>query len=208
MKILLFYHIHRQLEEIYYSSLFFNKSEFLKSNCDVYVSCNNKNISLHELEKNCKFKAKTNMAVTTKNAGYSFGQVEAESDTFEMWREYEYVIFCQPDCYITTDEHLKKAFESSFDALVSPIFHIGRTCYTGDFIVLKPTVNLFRVLKSYYSETNDRNHPHEHYLADRINETYSNIKTFDRVGHRERVIDTFGLWHEHNNNNVRKVLGI
>jgi hypothetical protein len=208
MKLLLFYHLYRQLEEIYYSSMFFNKSNFLKTHCDVYVSCNNKSFSVKDLEERCKFEAKTNIAVTTKNAGYSFGQVEAESDTFEMWREYDYVIFCQPDCYITTDEHLIKAFQSEFDAMVSPIDHIGRMCYTGDFFVLKPTVNLFRGWKAYYSETNDRNYPHEHYLTDRINETYTNIKTFERHGHRERQIDTFGLWHEHNNNNVKKVLGL
>lgn len=208
MKYLLFYHSHRHLDELYYSSCFFNKNNFLKNNFNVYVSCNNKKYSIELLENYCKFETKTNISVTNKNAGYSFGQVEAESDLFEMWKDYEYVLFCQPDCYITTDEHLKKAFEENFDALVSPIFHIGRTCYTGDFFILKPNVNLFRGWKTLHSETNDRNVVHEHYLTDRINEHYVNIKTIERHGHVERKIDSFGLWHEHNNDNVRKVLNL
>lgn len=208
MKYLLFYHSHRHLEELYYSSLFFNKSFFLKNNFDVYVSCNNKNFSIDLLESHCVFEAKTNISVTNKNAGYSLGQVEAESDLFEMWKTYDRVIFCQPDCYIVSDEQLKKSFESDFDAMVCELFHAGRTCYTGDFFVLKPHVNIFEGWQSLYNPNNDRNLIHEHYLTDRINAHYSNIKKIERIGHQQRQIDNFGLWHEHDNNNVRRLLNI
>ena len=208
MKLLLFYHLHRQIEEIYYSALFFNRSEFLKNNCDVYVSCNNKNFSIKDLEQRCVFNAKTYISITNKNAGYSLGQVEAESDLFEMWKEYDYVIFCQPDVYIVSDLNLQEAFKMDFDALVAPINHIGRVCYCGDFFILKPKVNLFSEWKKFYDPNNDRNLVHEHYLADRINEHYSKILNVDRIGAQHHVIDNFGTWHEHNNNNVKKFLGI
>lgn len=206
MKILLFYHIHRQLEEIYYSALFFNKSDFLKNNCDVYISCNNKNFSILDLEKRCVFDARTYISVTNKNAGYSLGQVEAESDLFEMWKEYDYVIFCQPDCYIVSDKNLQNVFNTTFDAVVAPIYHIGRTCYCGDFFILKPKVNIFTGWKNFYDPNNDRNIVHEHYLTDRINEHYNNIIQIDRQGAVQHVIDNFGTWHTHDNGFVRSFL--
>jgi|LakMenE18May11ns_1017448.scaffolds.fasta_scaffold9958848_11 hypothetical protein len=208
MKYLLFYHSHRHLDELYYSSLFFNRSDFLKNNFEVYVSSNNKNFSISQLENVCKFETKTYISITNKNAGYSLGQVAAESDLFEMFRDYEKVLFCQPDCYIVDDTKLKESFLENFDALVSPIYHIGRICYTGDFFVLKPDKNIFKGWQKLYDPNNDRNIVHEHYLTDCINSTYTNIKTIERKGHQERHIDNYGLWHEHDNSKVRNVLKI
>ena len=207
MKKLLFYTFHRHLDEIYYSSLFFNKSEFLKNNFEIILHCNNTNTSLDDIKKRSLFDTKVEIILTTKNeGGYNYGIPEAHSDTYNMWKNYEYVLFSQLDCYIVNDEYFKNVFDTDFDAFVSPINHIGRNCYIGDFFMIKPKSNIFAYWKQ--DRQNRNPHVHEHYLADCIDSEYNKIKTCERIGHQQRQIDSYGLWHEHNNNNVRRILGL
>lgn len=207
MKNLLFYTFHRHLDEIYYSSLFFNKSDFMKNNFDVLLHCNNKNHSLEEIKKRTKFETNVNIVLTDKNeGGYVYGIPEAQSDLYGYWKQYPYVLFSQLDCYMVSDKHFKNIFDSEFDAFVSPIFHIGKICYIGDFFMLQPKSNIFFDWKNHMNTT--QNNVHEHYLADCINSEYKKIKTCERKGHIERQIDSYGLWHEHDNSKVEKVLGL
>lgn len=213
MKNLLFYTFHRHLEEIFFSSMFFNRSKFLRENFDVYLHCNNSAHNVDMIKSMSKFETSVDITVTNKNAGYDWGLPESQSDCYERCKKYDRVIYIQPDCYIVDDTKLSKDFEDDFEALVSPIFHFGRDCYTGDFFALKTGVNIFEDWERASRETptyvnGHCVYPHEHYVTDCVNRNFSKIKTFSRLGHRERLIDSYGLWHEHNNLNVAKHLGL
>jgi hypothetical protein len=154
MKHLLFYTFHRHLDEIYYSSLFFNKSEFMKNNFEILLHCNNGNHSLDEIKKRAVFDTEVNIVLTTKNiGGYHWGIPEAQSDLYEFWKNYQYVLFSQIDCYMVSDEHFKNVFNSDFDAFVSPFFHLEKECYIGDFFMLKPKSNIFSTWKEHMLKT-------------------------------------------------------
>lgn len=206
MRILLFYTFHRHFAEISYASMFFNKSKFLKDNCDVYLHCNNPQYSVENLQRVSTFEANTSICVTAKNAGYNWGIPESHADCFEMSSKYDYVLYCQPDNYIVDDTKLAKEFDSDFEALVSPLHHIGRACCSGDFFAVKPTKNIF----SNWQEKTHIYNVNEHYVMDTIYENYINIRNFhrDNVKQRSRLIDDYGMWHEHDNNKVERFLGI
>jgi hypothetical protein len=211
MKNLFFYTFHRHLDEIFFSSLFFNKSNFLKNNFDVYLHCNNIKHSKKDIETKAQFDTKVIVNITDKNAGYDWGIPESHADSFDnITKKYEYVVYLQPDCYIVNDTKFIKDFEdNNFDALICPINHCGRPCCTGDFFVTKTTKNIW----SNWKECVNKYHVNEHYVFDTLVQNYKNIKTFERIDPHEtmsncRKIDKYGLWHEHNNYNVAKYLGL
>lgn len=206
-KNLLFYTLHRQYDEIEYSSYFFNKSKFLKDNFEVVVHCNNPNRSIQELKDKCKFEAKTEIIVTTKNNGYFSGHIQAISDNFETLKRYNRCIHLHPDCYITDDSKLQAIFDTEFDYAVAPMLHLNKLCYCTDFFAFKPNLNIFYD----YDQTwkNQWDYPAEHYFYDLLQghatkkiKIIKRYPTLNGCGFRE--IDDFGLWHSHDNERVSK----
>ena len=209
MKNLLFYTLHRQYDEIEYSSYFFNKNKFLKQNFEVIVHCNNQNRTLQELKNKCKFNTKTEIILTTKNNGYSSGHIEALCDNFELFKKYDYCIHLHPDCYITNDIKLQNIFKDEFDYAVSPSFHMNRMCYSTDFFVFKPNLNIFNNYEKIWKSF--PNTIPEYYFYDIIkNDMSLKIKILDRYpnlnGTGFRTIDNFDLWHEHDNEKVLRYI--
>jgi hypothetical protein len=197
----IFYTLHRQLDEIEYSSYFLNNSNFLKNNFDVILHCNNSERNISELKQKCKFKTATQIIVTTKNNGYSAGHIEAINDNFELLRSYKYCIHLHPDCYIVNDDHLKNALNDDFDYAVSKSFHVSRWCYNTDFFIFNPNINVFKDWKQ-----TDIQVP-EHYFYDVI-QKHKNLKIKELNRYKStnyqagRIIDDFNIWHEHDNNKV------
>jgi hypothetical protein len=207
MKHLLFYNCHRHEQEIYYSSKFFNKSSFLKNNFEIHLHCNNTNKTYDELKKLAHFDTDLNITITSKNSGYYAGVAEAHSDNFELFKNYDLVILSQIDCYIIEDIQLQKTLEKNFDILVSPMFHLGKICYAGDFFVIKPKINF---LKNWKSLLNNGTSVHEHFLFKSIKEYNLIVEEYDRYSDNDlqphHNLDLFGLWHEHNNDNIKNYI--
>jgi hypothetical protein len=210
MKNLLFYTFYRQIEEIYYSSLFFNNSDFLKSSFDVILHCNNPSISYTEIKNVAKFNTKTDIIITSKNIGYSYGGIEATSDSFELFKQFKTVIQLHPDCYIVDDACLQNTIQENFDIAVAPFMHVGRLAYTTDFFITKIKTNF---LESCHDNWKKKpNDIPEHFLYDVTHNLNLNIKTINRYpnlnGAGYRNIDSFGLWHEHDNKKVKDYLNV
>lgn len=211
MKNLLFYTFHRQLDEIYYSSLFFNKSDFLKSNFEVILHCNNVKMSYETIKNLAKFETNVKIIITSKNTGYSYGGIEATSDSFELFYEYENVIQLHPDCYIIDSKKLKNMIlNTKYDVAVAKFNHIGRPSYTTDFFCFKPKYNFLKNCHKHWQE-----HPTavpEHYFYDCLKESNLNVYEFNRYpngdGAGYRNIDEFDLWHVHDNNKVKAYLNV
>lgn len=208
MKNLLFYTFHRQFEEIFYSSMFFNRSEYLKNNFDVFLHCNNSSMTHSELLNVAKFNTTTNILITSKNSGYNFGHLEALSDSFNMFNTYNMVVHLHPDCYIVNDNILKELEQINFDVAAAPIDHLGRKGFTTDFFVFKTKLNFVNDWRDAYIK-NKQGVP-EHYFFDSVTKRSLNIITKQRYlndnGNGFRSIDKYGLWHEHNNNTVKEYL--
>jgi hypothetical protein len=208
MKNLLLYTCHRQLEEIEYSSFFFNRSKFLTENFDVFIHCNNQNRTINDLKSRAKFNTKVDILVTTKNTGYNYGGIEATSDLFELFKQYTMVIQTHPDCYFVDTKHLENSYNNKFDVMVSPFFHIGRMAYNTDFFCFKPKTNF---LSSCHE--NWRKNPDcvpEHFLYDTLRNEDLSVVEIERYpnlnGAGYRDVDLFGLWHEHDNDKVKKII--
>ena len=208
-KNLLLYHFYRHLDEVSYASQFFNRSKFLQDNFDVLLLCNNKNHKLDDITIRAEFNTNITIRLCEKNAGYQLGHGEAHSDSYDTWSQYAKVIFSQIDCYIVNSDPLEKEFESDFDALVCKPSVWGELgYYSGDFFVLKPNgKNMFSNWDKYLGTDTY----HEKYLTEFINDNYKvrlQNRSWDEILIRNKPETTSGLWHTHDNELVRRELGI
>jgi hypothetical protein len=204
---LLFLTFHRQFDEIFFNSIFFNKSEFLKNNFDVLLHCNNPSLTYDKIKNISAFNTDIKIIITQKNCGYSYGGPEATTDCFNLFLNYKYVIQSHPDCYITNTNELEKTLEKTFDYAVSPMYHIGRMCYSTDFYIVSPKNNIFEENKDKWG---DLPPVPEHYFYDKLRASNLLIEEINRYenGPTGRHIDKYGIWHEHNNNSVKTFLKI
>lgn len=216
MRNLLYYNLHRHMDEIYYSSCFFNKTKILKKHFDVHLHCNNINHSINSILEKAKFETKVDVTLTTKNTGYFSGPAEAQADSFGLFQSYDIVIVSQIDVYITDETKLIKKLQEPFDIIASPMFHLRRKCYAGDFYVInKPhkntNLNWLDLLENKKNPINNTS-VHEHFLYDTINSSELHVNEFNRYQSTNlipgRHIDDGDLWHEHDNEKVKKYLGL
>jgi hypothetical protein len=194
MNNVIFYTSHRQLEEIYYSAQFFNKSDYLKNNFEVILHCNNPNYSMQQLKEKAVFETKTNIILTSKNSGYNFGAFEALSDNFELLKKYENVIHTHPDCQIVDSNKIELILPNINDIAVSNFYHLQKNCYSSDFFIFKPTCNYFKDWNTAST------HVAEHWFYDLVTNLKLHVCYLDRysdnISHNN--IDNFGIWHNHN----------
>ena len=213
MKLLLFITGHSQLEEYNYFNLFLKQLN-LNSMCDIYIYCNNPEIQNTIINYYQNFNQKNKrLFITSLNAGYRIGGVEALSQGIEMgiFNEYDYVIHLHPDVFITDDLYLTEILLNNKDNdnvfFVTKSIPSDSTFFSFDFFIFKPkllTKNIFKEKLYNFSDSP------EHYLHDMIKENnikYTFIKRFDNdYWHPRRIDDNLKLYHEHDMNNVINVL--
>lgn len=213
MKLLLFITGHRQLEEYNYFNLFLKKLN-LNSMCDIFIYCNYPDIQNTIINYYQNFNQKNKrLFITSLNAGYRIGGVEAVSEGIEMgiFNEYDYVIHLHPDVFITDDLYLTEILLNNMDNdnvfLVTKSLPSDSRFFSFDFFIFKPkllTKNIFKENLYNFSDCP------EYYLHDMIKENnikYTFIKRFDNdYWHPRRIDDNLKLYHEHDMNNVINVL--
>lgn len=194
MRNVIFYTSHRQLDEIYYSAQFFNKSNFLKNNFEIILYCNNINYSMQQLKEKAIFETKTNIILTSKNSGYNYGAFEGLSDNFELLKNYDNVIHTHPDCQIVDSNKLELLLPTIKDIAVSTFYHLEKNCYNSDFFIFKPKFN-------YFKDWNIAStHVAEHWFYDLVQTLNLDISDLNRYSDKaaHHNIDNFGIWHNHN----------
>ena len=185
------------------------KTLSLNTICDIFIYCNNPDISKEIVTYYQQF-SQTNkqLFITTKNGGYRTGGVEAVSEGLEMgiFKEYDYVIHLHPDVFITDDEYLLTVLQENLEN--DTVFFITKSnqdpiFFSFDFFIFKPKLlikNIF--LENLYTF----NESPEHYLHNMIvqnNIKYNFIKRFNNDNWWPRRIDeNLKLWHEHELNKV------
>ena len=213
MKILLFITGYRQLEEYNYFNKFLQKLKILNDICDIFIYCNNTNISSKIVEYYKNF-SQTNkyLFITSLNAGYRMGGVEAVSNGIEMgiFNKYDYIIHLHPDVFITDDEYLMNILYDNIKNdtvfLVTKSLPNDKKFFSFDFFILKPNLlkeNIF--IKELYTYQDSP----EHYLCDMIEKyhiQYSFVKRFNNnTWCPRRIDDNLKLYHEHD---LKKVVDI
>ncbi len=212
MKILLFITGHSQLIEYNYFNIFL-KNLNLNSMCDIYIYCNNPNISTDIINYYKNFDQKNKyLFITSLNGGYRIGGVEAVSNGIEMgiFKEYDYIIHIHPDVFITNDTNLLNVLSENIHNDI--VFFITKSnhdnkFFSFDFFIFKPkllTTNIFK--DELYSFT----YSPEVFLHDMIlkhNIKYTFIKRFDNDNwYPRRIDDNLQLYHEHDMTEVVKIL--
>jgi hypothetical protein len=213
MKILLFITGHSQINEYFLFDRFL-KTLTLNNICDIFIYCNNPNIS-NEIVTYYQQFSQTNkqLFITTKNGGYRTGGVEAVSEGIEMgiFKDYDYVIHLHPDVFITDDNYLLTVLQENLDN--DTVFFITKsrpkspTFFSFDFFIFKPNLlrqNIF--LENLYTFTESpEEYLHNMIITNNINHII--LKRFNNDNWYPRRIDeNLKLWHEHELDKVENEL--
>jgi len=214
MRVLLFITGFRQVKEYDYFSTFLRRLKTLNSICDIFIYCNNPDISAAIVDYYKQF-TQTNkrLYVTSVNAGFRMGGIEAVSCGIEMgiFADYDYVIHLHPDVFITEDANILTVLRENLDNDV--VFFVTRSVpdderfFSFDFFIFKPrllTRNMF--IDQPYSCTDLP----EHCLCDAIKKhgvKFKIIKRFENDHWCPRRIDEhLSLYHEHDLDRVEALL--
>ena len=204
MKILLFITGYDQVHDYLFFQRFLKKLP-LNDMCDIFIYCNKPDIS-EEIQTYFKeFNQKNkSLFITSKNAGYRVGGVEAVCVGMDMgiFQEYDYVIHLHPDVFMTDDVYLREILLENEKN--DTVFFITKVLpdprhFAFDFFIFKPkllTVNIFK--EELYSFTTSP----EYYLHDMIQKyqvKYTMVKRFyNDIGLTRRIDDHLKLFHCHN----------
>lgn len=204
MKILLYITGHRHVKEYDYFNTFLQKLKVLNTVCDIFIHCNYSNISSDIINYYQKFtQLNKQLLITTLNAGFSMGGVEALNSGFEMgiFKNYDYVIHLHPDVFITDDSYLMDIIINNLNNDI--VFFITKSFpdyrfFSFDFFIFKPKLlkeNIFIDELYTYKECP------EFYLHDMIhkyNIKFTFINRFNNdLWSPRRIDDNLKLWHEH-----------
>lgn len=213
MKILLFITGHKHIKEYNYFHLFLRNLK-LNHLCDIFIYCNNPNISPDILTYFQQFEQiKKNILITNLNGGFRIGGVEALSEAIDMgiFKEYDYVIHLHPDVFITDDTPLLDVLEKNKDNdtvfFITKCFMHEYSMFAFDFFIFKPKLLTTNIFKEELYKFQD--YP-EQYLRNMIlknNIKYEFIKRYDNDYWEPRRIDeNLKLYHEHDLEKVENVL--
>ena len=214
MRVLLFLTGFGQVKEYDYFRRFLGRLAGLRDLCDVFIHCNNPDISADIVTHFKAFPQKNKrLHITTTNAGFTMGAVEAVSNGIEtgLFRDYDYVIHLHPDVFITNDAGIVNLLRSNLEN--HDVFFVNRSLpddarfFSFDFFVFKPRLllrNIFRdELHTYHGWP-------EHYLHDMLikhDVRFQIVKRFDDDNWMpRRVDDHLGLYHEHDLDRVEALL--
>lgn len=203
-RVLLFITSFRQLKEFDYCSFFFNRFTTLNKICDLYIHCNNKDISEDLIKYYQKFNMENkHLFITSKNLSYTMGQIEALSDSYDkgIFAQYDYVLNIHPDVFILEEEPivnlLKKNMKTDTCFFVSQGLPDDRAFLQTDFFIFKPKLLTMNIFKDTLYEWKDWTEHYMYYILYKYNIKYELIKRFDNNTWHPRRIDNYRMWHEH-----------
>jgi hypothetical protein len=154
--------------------------------------------------------------------GYLFGILEAYSSTFDLLKDYDYVIQVNPDVYLAEPAKLEAYLLANFDNDV--VHHVNtmrrdiRNGFSCDFTVYRPRLvkdnhfALYRhpdvlgqVMEKAKTEPEYRFLPEQvlKHLILKAGHKYQVICPGTRIN---RKIDDYGVWHCHDNEAARRYL--
>ena len=222
MKVLLWCRSYRQRNEIKLAAHLLSKTETLR-NFDLIFHCNNLESSVWEHFRTFPNENKE-LIHTSKNTGYDRGCLEALSDNFDKFKDYDYVIHFQTDVFILGEEKILEVLDThkdTEDVFLCTQSRRDESFLSFDFFIFKPKLlhkNIFKLwedeeygiqTEEYNSSTPRRpdawrKRPKplsiEHLLYKMIKEhniPYCLLKRYKNNKWFPRRIDMWNMWHEH-----------
>lgn len=197
-----------------YLDIFPQKNKFL-----LYTPMNGHSVSDMPLDVETNL-YKQNYSINRK--GYLYGILEAYHTTFDLLKNYDYVVQVNPDVYITDHIALENYMVSNFDNKI--VHHVNtmrgdaKKGFSCDFTLYRPNIlkqNYFSLYKSdkisydiaqkSLVDENYRFLP-EQILKSVILESGISYNVMCPSTRNDRKIDEFGLWHCHDCNAAREFL--
>jgi hypothetical protein len=215
LKILLYFSSHRQVKEIEYSSFFINKTKFIKDRSEVMIHCDNDSLQNEDIQPYIKYETKFHITRSKQTFpiypnGVFNGFLKGLSNNFNFFQNYDYVIHLVPDCYITSEDKIKKLLIDNLDSEYNFIvdhhpYHnpYTRFQYACDFFIFKP-----KKIINIFSDHSDENVVvAENWLYSKIHEYNIPHKIICR-GPESLLwnIDDYGLIHNHNLLRIKSII--
>lgn len=219
MKTLIFYTSHRQTWEIAMSGLFLARMSSLRD-IDVTIHCNCPKLFSSVRLLSCAFNytSRSSLILSRKNAGYTYGHIEAIVDSFHYFTNYDLIVHLHPDVFIVDERSFRNLLDGFLCDPARHLFYVSymrnfhspdNTRYCTDFFAFRPDPKVADALARYSEDVGrNLNHP-ELFLARVIQEGSLPCRIFKRtqwMGEGPRCIEETGLWHEHNWKRVTKFL--
>lgn len=214
MKVLLFITGFRHVEEYGYFNDFLQRLNTLNGVCDIFIYCNNPDISADIVAYYRKFTQKNkHLLITSLNAGFIMGAVEAVSRGIEMgiFDGYDYVIHLHPDVFMTDESGIMEVLTENIAN--DCVFFITKSepdderFFSFDFFIFKP-----KLLKQniFSDELHSYGDGPEHFLCDMLAKHDVAFKFIKRFANDDwfprRPDDHLKLYHEHDLRLVRELL--
>ena len=203
-RVLLFITSFRQLKEFEYYSFFFNRFTTLNKICDLYIHCNNKDISEDLVKYYKKFNLDNkHLFISSKNLGYTMGNIEALSDSYDsgIFSQYDYIIHSHPDVFMLEEEPivnlLKKNMKTDTAFYISQGLPDDQSFLQTDFFIFKPNLLSINIFKYDINNWKGIGEHYMYYILTKYNIKYELIKRFDNNTWHPRRIDNYKVWHEH-----------
>lgn len=201
-RVLLYLSSHRQVKEFDYFSQFFNKLDKLRQMCDLYIHCNNKDVSEDITKYYKQFDVKNKqLHVGSKNCGYNMGHIEMLSDDYDagVFAGYDYVINCQADVFIIGEEPLldvlnRKCGDSVF--FITKSIPDDERFFSTDFLIFRPKLLTMNIFKEELYTWRDWPEHYLYYILQKYNIKYEFLKRFDNDNWQPSRLDLLKLWHE------------
>jgi hypothetical protein len=163
---------------------------------------------------------KENYSINRK--GYLYGILEAYSTTYDLLKQYDYVVQVNPDVYVTDHSPLENYMSENMNNNI--VHHVNtmrgdiNKGFSCDFTLYRPNIssqNYFSLYKSpdisYDIDQKsliDQNYKFlpEQFLKSVIISSGTSYKIMCPSTRNDRKIDAFGIWHCHNCDEARQFL--
>lgn len=195
----------RQVKEYDYFNGFLERLNTLSRICDLFIYCNNPDVSADIVTYYKHFtQANKHLYITSTNIGFQMGAVEAVSRGIEMgvFAGYDYVIHLHPDVFITGESGIVELLTANVGN--DYVFFVNKSVpdderfFSFDFFIFKPALLRRNI---FVDELHDYEDLPEHYLHDMLNKHGVKFKVVERFENDawfpRRIDENLELYHEH-----------
>lgn len=203
MKVLFFLTMHRQLHELEFWSYFFNNFKHLKA--DVCIYNTNSDFSQDVINNSLRINTNIKIISDDQNQGYQYGSYFGLSNNYDFYKNYDFIIHSHPDVFILDDKKLYELLisqkDKDIDFLVSQVveapFH-----YLTDLFIFKPKNNFTSKYINYQNLDSAEKILFSIIEGNNLKKYLFSRYPNDEIGGKNRQIDEYNIWHEHNLENV------
>jgi hypothetical protein len=140
------------------------------------------------------------------NEGYVLGLFSGLSQNYDFYREYDFIVHLHPDVFILDDKKLYELLinqkDKDIDFLVSQVVEVP-FAYLTDLFIFKPKNNFISKYINYQNLDSAEKILFSVIEDNNLKKCFFSRYLNDEIAGKNREIDEYSIWHEHNLENVR-----